>query len=176
MSEYFWARRRPRFGQGMQAAKFKPVGWIAERRVERGGENAVELDEVCECSHRASARPSGKPEGAACGIESGEALDIGLDSTGGRVEGDRLAGTVDGHDDRPVAVGTDGGLPLPRPRPETNAEKRKRARSVVEEYLSAVGGDNRAPVGVRDRGELGEGQSGRGHGRVLRSVQQWYSG
>ena len=172
MSEHFRARRRPRFGQGVQAAKFEPLRWIAERRVERGGENAVEPDEVRERPHRASARPSGKPEGAAWGIERSEALDIGFDSTGGRVEGDGLAGTVDGHDDRPMVVRADGGRHCLDRRPETQAEKGKRARRVVEEHESSVGGDNRAPVGVGNRGEFGEGRGGGGHGRVLRSVQQ----
>ena len=91
----------------MQAAQLKPVGCFTERRVERGGENAIQLDEVCECPHRASAGPSGQPECAACGIECGEVLDIGLDPILGRVEGDRLTETVNGHNDHPVVVGAE---------------------------------------------------------------------
>ena len=176
MSEHFRTRLWPRFGQGMQAAQLEPVGWFAERRVERGGENAIEPDEVRECPHRASAGPSGEPECAACGIECGETSDIGLDPIGGRVVGDRLTGTVNGHNDRPVVGGADAGRHCLDRRPETNAEKRKRARSVVEEHSSMVGGDNRTSVGVGDGGELGEGRDGGGHGRVLRSVQQRHSG
>ena len=156
MSEHFRARRWPNFGEGMQAAKLEPVGWHAERRIERGGENAIKPDEVCECPHRASARPSGEPKHAACGIECGETLDIGLDPIGGR------HGRC--------------GPPLLRRPARSERREPKRARSVVEELSSMVGGDNRTSAGVGDRGELGEGRGGGVHGRVLRSVQRRHSG